>query len=306
MTAKKAQKRRKPEFGGRWTEQKLEAIEKYLPAYTTILTKSPAAQYLKTMYVDAFAGTGKMEFVEPDQESLFTAEEEAYLSGSARRALSTRPEFNKYIFVDNNTAKRKHLERLKQDFPDKSTRIEVHTEDANSFLLRLCATTDWSKWRAVVFLDPFAMSVPWSTVEAIAATKAIDLWYLFPCGAFNRLLTRKGKPPAKWSEALTRICGTTEWESRFYQQSQQEDLFGRMASEEKVTGFEGINNFFHERLQSVFTRVAAKPLVLVNSRKVPIFMLFFAAGNPKGSAPAINIANWIIEHGGDENKYRMD
>ena len=39
------------------------------------------------------------------------------------------------------------------------------------------------------------MQVDWSTFEAIAATKAIDLWILFPLGqAANRLPSRNDIP----------------------------------------------------------------------------------------------------------------
>lgn len=52
-------------------------------------------------------------------------------------------------------------------------------EDSNKVLLELC-DKDWSKHRAIVFLDPYAMEAEWSTIEAIAKTEAIDLWILFP------------------------------------------------------------------------------------------------------------------------------
>ncbi len=46
------------QFGGEWTTDKLERLRKYLQAYTTIFTKNVRAQYYRTIYVDAFAGTG--------------------------------------------------------------------------------------------------------------------------------------------------------------------------------------------------------------------------------------------------------
>lgn len=42
------------QFGGDWTEEKLARIEKYLGAYTKILSKQP----FRFAYIDAFAGTG--------------------------------------------------------------------------------------------------------------------------------------------------------------------------------------------------------------------------------------------------------
>ena len=46
------------QFGGIWTEQKLAALKKYLVAYQTIFKQNLAAQHYRTVYVDAFAGTG--------------------------------------------------------------------------------------------------------------------------------------------------------------------------------------------------------------------------------------------------------
>ncbi len=45
-------------FGGSWTEEKLERVRKYLSAYTKIFTRNVAASWYKTVYLDAFAGTG--------------------------------------------------------------------------------------------------------------------------------------------------------------------------------------------------------------------------------------------------------
>ena len=45
-------------FGGAWTERKLSALGHYLVQYQVIFKKNPAARKLRTIYVDAFAGTG--------------------------------------------------------------------------------------------------------------------------------------------------------------------------------------------------------------------------------------------------------
>jgi three-Cys-motif partner protein len=52
---------------------------------------------------------------------------------------------------------------------------------------------DWRKWRAVVFLDPFGMQVPWKTIAALAQTAAIEVFLNFPVGmSIQRLLKRSG------------------------------------------------------------------------------------------------------------------
>lgn len=46
------------EWGGPWTEKKLEAFSKYVWSYLTIMKKFP---YWKTIYFDGFAGSGTRE-----------------------------------------------------------------------------------------------------------------------------------------------------------------------------------------------------------------------------------------------------
>ena len=56
------------------------------------------------------------------------------------------------------------------------------------------------------------MQVQWpTTIEAIANTKAIDLWILFPLGqAVNRLLPKKRLPEEPYAKRLTSIFGTKQ------------------------------------------------------------------------------------------------
>lgn len=62
------------------------------------------------------------------------------------------------------------------------------------------------------------MQVEWGTVELLAATKAVDLWYLFPLGiGALRLLTRTGEMEDGWRKRLDALLGTPEWRTRFYE-----------------------------------------------------------------------------------------
>jgi len=45
------------EFGGDWTQQKLQILDDYLTAYCRIFQTNPGATYFNTIYVNAFAGT---------------------------------------------------------------------------------------------------------------------------------------------------------------------------------------------------------------------------------------------------------
>ena len=46
-------------FGGSWTERKLAALKAYLVQYQKIFHANEAARNYRTIYVDAFAGTGE-------------------------------------------------------------------------------------------------------------------------------------------------------------------------------------------------------------------------------------------------------
>jgi three-Cys-motif partner protein len=288
-------------FGGRWTNEKLERVRKYLLEYTKIFEGNERARYFTTIYVDAFAGTGSRiaskssRTQDPMLEFEDDSDREEFLKGSARIALEIEPPFKKYLFVERSAKRAKELEQLKADYPDKASSIEIKPGDANTLLKTWCKNFDRVKNRAVVFLDPYGMQVDWDLLVAIANTQAIDLWVLFPLGAaVSRLLTRREQPPDEWAKALTRTFGTEEWRDTFYKRQIQQTLFGEQEFVEKDADFEQIGHFFIQRLKTIFTSVAPHYLPLRNSKGTPLYLLCFAAGNPKGAPTAVRIADYIL------------
>jgi three-Cys-motif partner protein len=277
------------QFGGDWTTDKLGCLHDYLDAYTKIFTKNPKAQYFTRSYVDAFAGTGYRTIpILPLFESIKDPDAQSYLKGSAKIALEVEPPFHRYLFIDNDPLHIQELERLKSEFPSKANRIQIERADANIYLNR-----------AVVFLDPYGMQVEWSLIEIIAKTKAIDLWWLFPLGvSINRLLTREEPPRDEWAASLTKTFGTDSWKDRFYPLRKAQTLFGEQDQQCKNADFEMLGDYIIERLKTIFFAVAEKPLQLCNSRNNPIYLLCFAAGNPKGASTAVKIASYILEKKG--------
>lgn len=216
------------------------------------------------------------------------------MDGSARLALKTEPRFDRYIFIERNKERCAQLEALKDEFPDLAPGISVSQGEANEELQRLCAK-DWSSHRAVLFLDPYGMQVEWTTIEAIAATRAIDLWVLFPLGiGVNRLLTRSGEIPDTWRRRLDLLLGTTDWYDAFYRVESAATLFGN--SEERVVkaSTAAIGKYFNARLKTVFADVAPKPKVLRNSTNCPLYLLCFAVGSSSGAPIALRIANHLL------------
>jgi three-Cys-motif partner protein len=293
------------QFGGRWTEDKLGRVRKYLRAYLTIFKGNPRAATFTTTFVDAFAGSGYRntptvsEFPNtslfPEDFALDDEDAQALQKGSAQIALELDPPFDRYKLIEKRVEYAHELENLRDRFPALSPRIEIVQGEANITLQDWCRRTNWRTNRAVVFLDPYGMQVEWNTITAIAQTQGIDLWILFPLGqAVNRVLKRNSPPEGGWADRLTKLFGTSEWREEFYRPRQQMSLFGDQDALQKEANFEQIGAFFVKRLSTVFAKVAENPLPLRNSKNVPIYLLCFAASNPKGAPTAVKIAQNIL------------
>jgi three-Cys-motif partner protein len=290
-------------FGGNWTEVKLARLHKYLQAYRQVFTRNERARYFKTWFVDAFAGTGSR--IDPTARSGSTLfqdvyedeETVGYREGSAKIALGLPDPFDYYLFIEKSNIRVKELmEELGKDHAERLGRCSFQHGDANAVLKAWCQERNWKKERAVVFLDPYGMQVDWSTVESLATTKAIDLWYLFPLGVgVSRLLTHSGRIDESWQARLDRIFGTSEWRERFYRLNTKLDLFGENHQTlERIATPSSIEAFINERLASCFEAVA-KGLVLRNSRSSPLYLLCFAAANKRGAPVALRIAQDILD-----------
>lgn len=286
------------QFGGHWTEQKLESLYKYLVAYTKIMSKQP----FRYAYIDAFAGTGYRHIKQENAKTLpmfpeiMADEPQGFLEGSAKIALQVEPPFTKYIFIEKSEKRCEQLAALREGYPELADRISIINADCNAYLQDLCLNYSWSKNRAVLFLDPFGMQVDWDTMRAVAETKAIDVWILFPLGvAVNRLLKKDGNIENTWRKRLDRLFGTQEWYDRFYKEVIFKGLLGEEKRTIKTCTFESISQYYVERLQAIFTEVADNPKPLCNSKGNPLFHLCFAAGNLKGAKIAVKIAKFILE-----------
>ncbi|MCY4644478.1 MAG: three-Cys-motif partner protein TcmP [Bacteriovoracales bacterium] len=269
------------DFGGKWTEQKLACLDNYLAAYKMVMKNQP----FKLLYIDAFAGTGyRKEEVE---------DVKAFLKGSVPRALAHH--FDRYIFIEKDQDKFQQLEDV--CMKSSGLNIQMFNEDANDRIPKICDEIDWKEFRAVFFLDPFAMELKWDTLIAIAKTCAIDLWLLFPAMAVNRFLFKKGEQiPDGFKTKLNNLFGIDDWEKSFYQPNPQLSLFNGNSELEKTANFEEIKQFYLERLQKIFAGVASNPLQLKNSTGSTMFYLYFAVSNKgTGRKIALRIAQHILK-----------
>jgi three-Cys-motif partner protein len=246
---------------------------------------------------DAFAGTGERTLRYAAQSAgLFDAATEERierLRGSAQIAIDVHPPFDHLIFVDSNKKHCEALRGLQAKNPHRD--IEVLEGDANETIGRLLKNRRWNGTRAVMFLDPYGMSVDWTTLEAVRATEAIDVWYLVSLsGLFRQAALDKRALDQSKRIALTRMLGTEEWEAAWYQPIDRSDLFGEVDEHHaRVADVTKMEEFVHKRLSALFPKVL-KPLRLMDDRGVPIFALFFVISNPE--AKAIGLAAKIAGH----------
>ena len=290
-------------WGGAWTEEKLDAFEKYVKAYLTIMNAYRDKYIWKLVYVDGFAGSGSRNEPGTDVPSellldLFKNEylEESEINtykGAAERVLSIDMRgFDFYYFIDKDEESSNRLrQRLATLLEGKM--VEFRSTDANTEVKKLSmAMKGNAKLRALVLLDPFGMQVNWDTIAALEGTKT-DLWILVPTGVIvNRLLVRKGDP--LHIERLTSFFGKDEEYLRqyFYNRVQEQTLFGEVERVEKVKKpIQKIAELYIKQLQNIYNYVTAEPLVLYNSRNTPIFHFVFASNNEN----AVRIASQIIK-----------
>jgi len=277
-------------FGSVHTDQKLNKLEAYLKVYSTALKN----QDFRLIYFDAFAGAGDIQ-IGSNEDTLFDAIDEfsPFIEGSALRALKFAKAFDKYVFVDKKKENVEALKVLKAKYADISDRIFVYQGDANEEIKDFCSKTNWKRHRAVVFLDPFGNQVVWDTLDAIAATKAIDVWYLFPAGlGVHRQIGRDGSVHFTHGAALDRILGTAEWRTAFIKAEIVSDLFeGERSESKKVANPAAITEFMIGRMRGIFKGGVLDEWIPLGTKNVHMYSLLFAWGNP--SAAACKLANTL-------------
>jgi three-Cys-motif partner protein len=282
------------EFGGQHTELKLSIVEGYLQAFTTALR--PHFKHL--WYIDAFAGTGSRT-VRTESKGATLVEAPAaeiieHRRGSARIAIDVRPPFDFLVFIEKNANYIAALNDLAAHNLQRS--IVVAKEDANTALQRLVATNRWDDKRAVVFLDPYGMEVEWATLEALASTEAIDVWFLFPlAGLFRQATRRLTDIDESKRAALTRMFGSSAWEEELYP-VEDADLLGAIPERRRDLDPRGLEAYVQKRLNTIFGKVL-KPLALPVHRGPQMFSLFLCISNktPKATALAMRIGNHLLD-----------
>lgn len=260
---------------GVWSEEKLDILEKYLVAYSTIMNKQKEKWLKSYHYIDAFAGS-----VGP-----VSKDEERYIEGSPLRALKIKPSFDGYWFIDINPKRIARLKELQDNYADH--KINIRQDDCNYCLCNEIVTiiTKSSKQRAIVFLDPYGLQVNWKTVIALAEAETFDIFINFSLMGITRLLKRDEMPLASIKEKISQVMGSAAWIDQIYHSpsSVQLSLFEEPQPSQvrETLQAELIADLYAEQLKQLFKYIS-QPVIMKNSTNSPLYALFLASHNETG------------------------
>lgn len=265
-------------FGGAWTEQKLVLLRKYLQFYTQALKD----QSFKLVYIDTFAGTGRCQIRSDAGDRV--------IDGSAKIALDCSPPFSRYHFIEKKQAHAEELAALIRTHPNRERVAPLGKHDAADLLPFILQGYNWTSTRGVLFLDPYGLQCTWQMLQRIAATEALDVFFLVSLsGLFRQAAIDQRDVDDGKAAVLTRFLGTDQWRDALYV-NEQPDLFGGDSMVTRDRGYAAILQFTTKRLRDAFPYVS-EPRLLHRRKGPPLFALYFAVSNP--SEKALGLASRV-------------
>lgn len=281
------------------TEHKLKSVFDYANFYTKALRDKPTVyRPYKLHYLDAFAGTGEIPVASLDMPLLSGLEDASdVMEGSARRALSVQIPFSRYVFADAKKKNTQALEKLVESFLPLKDRINISHADANIVVSDFCDSLR-SNDRALVFLDPFGNQVRWSTLEIIAKSGKVDLWYLFPAWlGVARQVKSNGIILAEAESSIDQMFGPHNWrqEAVAEQTSAQSDMFqGEVSDRQKIATADGITRHMIKCMGTIFGDGVSQKWVPLGRNGRHYYSLLFACANPRDSARSLALK--VVNH----------
>jgi three-Cys-motif partner protein len=242
---------------GYWSEIKLEIIRDYASAYSKILSK----KNLFHIYIDAFAGAGQH----------ISKSKGEFVPGSPLNALSVKPPFREYHFIDLDVAKIENLQRLAGLRSD----VRIYEGDCNEVLIhQIFPTLRYeSRRRALCLLDPYGLNLNWEVMFRAGQLGTVDIFLNFPVMGMNRnvLWRNPDRVPIERLDRLNAFWGG-KWKEAVY--TTDRSLFNEPEKESN----EVVAEAFRQRLLNVagFKKVP-EPLPMRNSIGATVYYLFFAS-----------------------------
>lgn len=291
---------------GLWAQEKLERLGRYLSEYTTILAnqrRQNGDRIFTTYYIDAFAGGGvaRVRSVESEPAPGFSAdlfgaepaapepEVQQVIDGSPRVALNLTQPFDRLRFIERNPRRVALLRALQDEHPGRD--IKIIEQDCNQWLREKvigAPAGTWQRTRAVVFLDPFGMHVPWDIIEGLGALNGVEIILNYPLHmAIQRLMPKGGSLKPEERERIDAYFGDPSWYDIVYKA--QPGLFSTVISKADDAN-ERLLTWYCERLRGAF-RFVSPACPIKNSIGGTLYYLIHAGNNETGH----RIASHVLE-----------
>lgn len=268
---------------GYWSEIKLKILREYALQYSVILSKQ---NYLKHVYIDAFAGAGVH----------LSRETKGVVLGSPLNALYVQPPFKELHLIDLDGKKIGILTELTNEYDN----VHIYKGDSNKILLNeVFPKVRYEDYRrGLCLLDPYGLHLKWQVLETAASMKSIEIFLNFPIMDMNRNVFWRDMEAvdAKDVARMTSFWGDDSWKEAAYSESPQKSLFGdeQLLKEPNYS----IAEKFRERLKAVAGfEFVPKPIPMRNSMGATIYYLFFASNNKTGTKIAEHILNKYRDKG---------
>lgn len=248
---------------GYWTEHKLDVLSRYLEAFTTASKRASG-----TVYLDLFAG-------QPKNASRQTG---MVIDGSAARALSVLPPFDKVLLFELPDRAAALDEHLRQRFPDRE--FKIYPGDCNETIRPALADLHNHRRAATfAFIDQQSTEVRWETLRRLAEHKLgpykVELWMLFAHAQLPRALRVRQETDEAFAGQVDRMLGSAEWRVA-YRARVNAELSAQQFRDE-------LTNCFRWKLERVLGYGHTHAFELKNISGTPIYTMVFATDNDTGN-----------------------
>jgi three-Cys-motif partner protein len=264
---------------GWWSEVKIEILRAYATEYSKIMA-SQRGTIRRWLYIDGFAGAGVH----------LSRETGELVQGSPLSALSIRPPFTEYHFVDLEQSRVEALRSLTSNRND----VHIYEGDCNEVLPgKVFGRARYEDYaRALCLLDPYGLHLDWKVVETAGKMGSIEIFLNFPMMDINMNVLKhdRERVDPRQAERMNRFWGDDSWIEPAYS-SPQLNIFG----DAEKAGNEAVVAAYRDRLRRIAGfKFVPPPMPMRNSANSVVYYLFFASRNAVGPK--------IVEH--VFNKYR--
>lgn len=182
-----------------WTENKLQILADYLPAFNSASKRAG-----KTLYIDLMAGEPHNILKNTDR----------VLDGSVRIAMSANPGFSRLAFCELNPTKANELRRdIDELFPNDG-RWTLFEGDCNSRIDGILTSLKPLAWAPTfAFIDQQAAEVNWATLQKLASFRTgkykAEQWILMSPSFIVR--GTHGSDSVGFQSRVDALFGNTDW-----------------------------------------------------------------------------------------------